>query len=41
MQEPKDVREKNIEPEFYREVKVTNNEWCLLDHDLYLPTDVM
>jgi hypothetical protein len=25
MQEPKDMREKNIENEIYREVKVTNN----------------
>jgi hypothetical protein len=28
------LREKNIEPEIYREVKVTNNGWCVLDHDL-------
>jgi hypothetical protein len=35
MQESKDMREKNIEPEIYREVKVTNNGWCVLDHDLY------
>jgi hypothetical protein len=28
MQESKDMREKNIEPEIYREVKVTNNGWC-------------
>ena len=34
MQESKDTREKNIEPEIYREVKVTNNGWCVLDHDL-------
>jgi hypothetical protein len=34
MQEPKDMREKNIEPEIYREAKVTNNGWCVLDHDL-------
>jgi hypothetical protein len=34
MQESKDMREKNIEPEIYREVKVTNNGWCVLDHDL-------
>ncbi len=34
MQEPKDMREKNIELEIYREVKVTNNGWCVLDHDL-------
>ena len=33
-QEPKDMREKNIEPEIYSEVKVTNNGWCVLDHDL-------
>ncbi len=25
MQEPKDMGEKNVEPEMYREVKVTNN----------------
>jgi hypothetical protein len=30
----KDTREKNIEPEIYRDVKVTNNGWCVLDHDL-------
>jgi len=37
MQGPKDVRGKNIEPETYREVKVTNkieNAWCVVDHDL-------
>ncbi len=34
MQEPKDMREKNIEPEIYSEVKVTNNGWCVVDHDL-------
>ncbi len=34
MQESKDVREKNVEPEIQREVKVTNNGWCVLDHDL-------
>jgi hypothetical protein len=34
MQESKDMREKNIEPEIYREVKVTNNGCCVLDHDL-------
>jgi hypothetical protein len=34
MQEPKDMREMNIEPEIYREVKVTNNGWGLMDHDL-------
>jgi hypothetical protein len=30
-QESKDMRDKNIEPEIYREVKVTNNGWCVLD----------
>jgi hypothetical protein len=34
MQESKDMREKNIEPEIYREVKVTNNGRCPLDYDL-------
>jgi hypothetical protein len=34
MQESKVMREKNIEPEIYREVKVTNNGWCMMDHDL-------
>jgi hypothetical protein len=34
MPESKDVREKKVEPEIYREVKVTNNGWCVLDHDL-------
>jgi hypothetical protein len=34
MQEPKDMREKNIEPEIYRAVKVTKNGWCVVDHDL-------
>ncbi len=34
MQESKDTRVKNIEPEIYREVKVTNNGWCVLDYDL-------
>ncbi len=39
MQEPKDMREKNIEPEIYRElreveVEVTNNGLCVLDHDI-------
>lgn len=34
MQESKDTREKNIEPEIYMDVKVTNNGWCVLDHDL-------
>jgi hypothetical protein len=32
MQEPKDMREKNIEPEIYREVKVKG--WHVVDHDL-------
>ncbi len=34
MQGSKDMREKNIEPEIFREVKVTNNGWFVLDHDL-------
>ncbi len=34
MQEPKDMRENNINPEIYREVKVTNNGWCVPDHDI-------
>jgi hypothetical protein len=34
MQESKDMREKKIEPEIYREVKVTNNGCCVLDYDL-------
>jgi hypothetical protein len=36
MKEPKDImmREKNVEPEIYRAVKVTNNGWCVVDHDL-------
>jgi hypothetical protein len=34
MQEPKDMREMNIEPEIYRAVKVTNNGWYVVDHDL-------
>jgi len=34
MQESKDMREKNTEPEIYMDVKVTNNGWCVLDHDL-------
>ncbi len=34
MQESKDMRETNIEAEIYREVKDTNNGWCVLDHDL-------
>ncbi len=33
MQEPKDMSEKNIEPDIHWEVKVTNNGWCVLDHD--------
>ena len=37
MQESKDMREKNIEPEIYREVKVINNGWYVLDHDLSSP----
>ncbi len=34
MLESKDIREMNIEPEIYREVKVTINGWCVLNHDL-------
>jgi hypothetical protein len=34
MQEPKGMREKNIKPEIHREVKVTNNGWHVVDHDL-------
>ncbi len=34
MQESKDMRAKNITPEIYREVKVTHNGWCVVDHDL-------
>ena len=34
MQKPEDMTEKNIEPEIYREVKITNNGWGVLDHDL-------
>ncbi len=34
MQKSKDMREKKIEPEIYRDVKVTNNGYCVLDHDL-------
>jgi hypothetical protein len=34
MQESKDMREKNIEPEIYREVKVTNKGRCVVDHDI-------
>jgi hypothetical protein len=32
MQESKDMREKNIVPEIHREVKVSNNGWCVLEH---------
>jgi hypothetical protein len=47
MQEPKDMREKNIEPEIYRAMKVTNNlngwyvvglHWAMISN---LPIDVM
>jgi hypothetical protein len=41
MQESKDMREKNIWPEIYREVKVTNKGWCVVDYDCYQLTDVM
>jgi hypothetical protein len=35
MQEPKDVREMNIEPEIYEELKkITKIGWCVADHDL-------
>jgi hypothetical protein len=34
MQESKDMRENKIEPEICRDVKVTNNGWCVLDHDI-------
>jgi hypothetical protein len=34
MEKPKDMRGKNIEPGIYREMKVTNNGWYVLDHDL-------
>jgi hypothetical protein len=34
MQEPKDMRENNIEPEIYRAVKVTNHGWYVVDSDL-------
>jgi hypothetical protein len=34
MQESKDMREKNIEAEINREVKVINDGWCVLNHDL-------
>jgi hypothetical protein len=34
MQEPKDMREKNMEPEIYREVKATSIGWCVVKHDL-------
>jgi hypothetical protein len=36
MQESKDMREKNIEPEIYRDMKVLINEWCVLDHNKQL-----
>jgi hypothetical protein len=32
MQESKDMRGKNIKPEIYREMKVTDNGWCVLDY---------
>jgi hypothetical protein len=31
--EPKDMREKNIKPEIYREVKVIKYGWYVVDHD--------
>jgi hypothetical protein len=34
MQESKDMSEKNTKPEIYMDVKVLNNGWCVLDHDL-------
>ncbi len=34
IQESKDMPEKNIEPEIYTKMKVTNNGWCVLDRDL-------
>ncbi len=37
MQESKDMREKNTKPEIYMDVKVTDNGWCVLDHDLSSP----
>jgi hypothetical protein len=33
MQESKVMREQNIEPEIYSEVKVTCNACCVVDHD--------
>jgi hypothetical protein len=33
MQESKDIGEKNIKPEIYREVKVTNNGWWVVNPD--------
>jgi hypothetical protein len=36
MQESKDMREKNIKPVIYREVKVTNKGWHVVDHNLEL-----
>ncbi len=41
MQEPKDMRGKNIEPEIYWEVKVKTNDdlfWIMISNQ---PTDVM
>ena len=41
MQESKDMRERNIKPEIYRDVKVTNNVcvgWIMISNQL---TDVM
>jgi hypothetical protein len=34
MQESKDMREKNTQPEIYMDVKVTNIGCCVVDHDL-------
>ncbi len=34
MQEPKDMRKKEVEPNIYTEHKVTNNGKCVLDHNL-------
>ena len=31
------MSEKNTEPEIYMDVKVTNNGWCVLDHDQSQP----
>jgi hypothetical protein len=36
MQEPKDMREKNIKPEICREVKVTNNGWCVVFNEIFV-----